>query len=475
MKVDVQDISSVEKRLVVEVPAERVAEERSSLYRRYRARVKIRGFRPGKAPQDVIKRFYGEAIEREVVTNLVQDTLPLALRESGLNPVSEPDLDEFPNLDEGALAFSYAVRLEVKPELGVVNIDGLALEFPTVEVEEEQVEEELKYLRYQHSTFEPKEGSADLGDLVTFELSAKLDGEYVLGTPITRMLEIGKGLHIDELRAPLAGLDDALVGVATDETKEFELTIADDVASDALRGKVLACSVTLKELKRVILPDLDDEFAKDLGEFEDLGQLRARIRERLVNHKQNQARRELENALTNRLIEQNSFDVPPSLVAKQENYLRRQKQVQLMMAGVDPRTNPELIEQMLTGVDREAEQQVRTLLLLEKLSEEQSIEVDEAAVETRIEQMAASGNQPLAKIRARYAEGTSERDSLEYSLRQELTLEWLLKRVVANWPADESEREPAASTAASSAEAAEPEAAPAATADADAASGRASE
>lgn len=442
MKVDVESISPVQKKLVIGVSVAEVKKERKALVRDYTARAKIRGFRPGKAPRDVIERYYGELIERDLLSNVVQSTLPQALEESGLRPVSEPGIDELPqHSDEG---MTYSVTFEVKPELGELVTDGVHVTARAGSVEQSQLDEELDYLRHQHASYEPiDDRGADIGDVISLQFEAVHDGATVLG-PTSSAMEVGQGLVLHAVGLPVPGVDDEVVGMRASEEKRFVVDLPGDFRVSHLAGKSVEVQITVDDVKRKVLPELDDDFAKDLGEHESLDSLKDTIRERLTKAEEARQKREIEKELVDLLLEKNPFDVPPSLVAKQTEHLRRQREIGLMIQGIDPRSNPDAAAQIEEGLEADATTQVKRFLLLEAAADAGEIEISDEMVEEKLQEMAETSGQNVAKLRARYHEG-SERNSLVFSLRQDAALAQLLEKALAGAnAADSAAEKPAA-------------------------------
>jgi trigger factor len=370
--------------LEVEVDAARVE----------RKRVQVRGFRPGKAPRSVLERLYGASVAEQIEHTLVAETLPGALQQAGLEPVTEPAIDaSSPAADA---VFRYTARVEVKPELSLPGTSGLPATRPRVEVSDEDVERELEQLRVRNApVIEEPEGTAVTGEhILAIDFVGRIDGRpFEGGSGRGVDFEMGSGRFLPEF-------EQQLLGAVAGEDREIRVQFPEDYRGQEVAGKQALFAVHVAAVKRRQLPDLDDEFAKDQGDFESLDALRERIRTDLTTARMSWANAELRRTLMDSLIERTPFDLPAGLVAKQ---LERQ------LATARSRLEDAMPEQALEAqLERwkeqwrgRAEREVREMLLLEAVAKAEGITAEDEEVEARVEEMAnAQGISPAVLRRA---------------------------------------------------------------------------
>jgi len=419
--------SAVRQRVEVRVPAKHVRSAFDRAYRELARQVRIRGFRPGKAPRSVLERLYGASIAEEVERTLVQQTLADAIEQVALEPVVTPEIDAEPPSPDAD--FSYTARVEVKPGIELPELEGLPGRRPRVEVTEEEVAQELERLRERNAPLveEPEETEAAEGHILAIDFVGRIDGEtFEGGTGRGVDLELGAGRFIE-------GFEEQLVGARSGDDRVVEVRFPDDYGEPSLAGKQAHFDVHVAALKRRQLPELDDEFAKDLGDFEDLAALRERIRQNLFELRDDRAKAELRRTLLDALIERTEFELPPGLVDQQ---LERQ------LRSAHQRFHDQLPhDQLHAQLERwredwrpAAEREVRERLLLDAIARERQIEVDDGEVELQIEKLAASQNLSAAQLR----KALGDEDGLVAASRRQLADEKALEFLAATAKVEET-------------------------------------
>ncbi len=305
MQVQVARISPVMMELAVEVPADAVSAEVEKVYTNLQRKARVRGFRPGKAPRQVLAHLYGPQVASDVVNALVNDTLPKALSEKNMQPVNQPKV-EAGRFEQGA-AFTYKARFEVQPDIDAVTYEGLELVRPAEAATEEAVNEQIELLRRQHARLQPPEPArpAQRGDVLTIDFTLAVDGR--------EMKDAGGEAVQVELGSPqmLPELDAALTGRRVDDELDVTATFPSSHSRKELAGKVGTLHVKVRDLKERVLPALDDEFAKDVGNFQTLVELRADVHTRLEKMLKDRADSALAEQIVEKLNERNPLDVPP--------------------------------------------------------------------------------------------------------------------------------------------------------------------
>ena len=438
MKVQMEEVSPVEKKLSFEIPREVVSQEVETAYRKLNQNVKLKGFRPGKVPRSILERYYKNQVMEEVQTKLISDSYVKALNENKILPVSEPAfLDR--QFEEGK-EFKYTVSIQVKPEVSVTEYKGLETEREKAIVSEEDVEARLRELQERHAQLKPIAAQRPVleKDFVLFDFEGTLDGKPLDGWKVNdQLVEVGRKMLV-------ADLDRHLIGLAPQEEKDVVLTLPDNYARKELAGKQIRVHLKVKEIKEKMLPALDDDFAKDVGDHATLAELKSRLRQTLEEQHKARADREAKDKLMARLIEKTPFDVPLSMIDRQLETLMNRAEWRLASQGVriDPQ-DPER-QKIREGFRPAAEKEVRSMLILEKIAEREKIEISDDELGQRLENMAREMNQRPEALRSLY-QRDDRLEELRAQLREEKTLDFLLSQakvaeVEALGPAPEKEK-----------------------------------
>lgn len=398
LRVETREDGAVARWVEVEVPASRVADAFRRAYRELGRSARVRGFRPGKAPASVLRRLYGPAVAEDVERELVSSTLGPALERAALEPVSEPSVDASPPAEEGS--FTYRARVEVKPAIEVGEVKGLPARRPSAEVRDEDVEAELEALRQRHATLveEPEDTPAATGHHVSVDYTGRIDGEpFEGGSARDAVFELGAGHAVP-------GFEEQLIGARAGEERTVRIRFPDDYAHAQLAGKEAVFDVRIVSVRRREVPALDDEFAKDLGEFETLDAVRAKIRESLAASRERRARAGLRRSLLDALIERTPFEVPAGLVRDRLHRRLHAAARELEERGL----GRSLAERQLGQWEEEwrpaVEREIREEWILEAVAREQGLAVDDEEFETRLARLAEEQGTDAARLRKAYRE-----------------------------------------------------------------------
>lgn len=421
MKIDIDMVSPVQQRVRVELPADAVNREFIRAYESLGQRAKIKGFRPGKAPRSVLQRLYGDEIKGQVLARLVEDSLSEVIRERGLHVVSRPEVEAH-DLEEGR-AFAFSAVVQIKPEVDVKNYLGQELEKVKLSVEDAQVEAALRRLQDTHAQLEPVEDrdTVEQGDFVVLDFVGSADGKTIPGAKGENYyLEVGRGNALPQF-------EEALVGLKKNGEHTISVTYPEDYFNRELAGKAAVFSVTVREIKRKILPPLDDDFAKDHGECASLEELKQKLRARLESEVQEIQERDLRERLLTRLIEANPFEVPLAMVDRQLRFLIERNQRRFTNEGRASSGSEPSTEQMRKEFEPHALRQVKATLLIEKIASLEKIEVSDKELQEKIEEAARTAGEKGMAIREVY-----RREDVREDLRSQMifdrALEFLLKR-----------------------------------------------
>ena len=328
MKTEFVDVNETRKNLRVEIPTDIVNAEIDRIAKDYSRKARIPGFRPGKAPARVIKKRYRDQILHDVAHDLIPRAIDDALRERGVEAVEPPDVRDV-TVDEGQ-PLTFTASFDTVPPFETGDYAGLSLRRPESHVETEAVDLALQRLRERAARFEPVEGRGiEHGDTAVVDLERK-DADGKVDAHENVSIELGA-------KANPPGFDEHLLGLVVGESRTFAIQYPADYTITELANAEVTYTVTAKGLKRRVLPELDDEFAKDLGEFETLDALRSRVREDLEHEARHTAERDVRAELMKQLAARVPFEVPPSLVEREldrrlEDFARR-----LMEQKIDPR------------------------------------------------------------------------------------------------------------------------------------------
>jgi trigger factor len=421
MKIDVDTVSPIQRKIRVELPADKVSEEFFRVYEGLSQRAKIKGFRPGKVPRSVLQKFYGDEVRGAVLARLVEDSLGEVIRERGLQVVSRPEV-EADDLEEGQ-AFAFSAGVEVKPEIQVKNYLGLEVKKIKLSVDDAQLELALHRLQERHARLEPVEDRdiVERGDFVTLDFVGFIDGKpFPGGKDENYQLEVGGG-------SALAQFEEALVGLKKGKEHTIRVAYPEDHSNRQLAGKVVVFSVTVQEIKKKSLPPLDDEFAKDYGECASLHELRQKIRARLEGELEEIQTRDLKEQLLSRLIDAHPFEVPPAMVERQIRYFMERQQSRSGAQGSTSSGASHSSEQIRREVEPHAVRQVKSALLLEKIAAIEKIEVSDAEIQHRVNEMARSVGENRTALQELYRRSEA-REDLRFQMVSGRTLDFLLKQ-----------------------------------------------
>ena len=416
--------SNTKREIEVEVPAEQVTRETENLIQKYQKLARLPGFRRGHVPASVIRQRFSEDIKSEVVEALVPRYFRQETEKRGMIPVSQPRVTDLHVHDGEPLRFK--ASFEVMPEIKVEGYKELRAEKPVVAVTDEEVEEALNHLREQRATFEAVEGRA-LADGDFAQVS--LDGQPKEGGSAD-----AKPVHMDEVLVEIAGKNtmpeftENLRGANAGDERSFDVTYPEDSSDKRLAGKTFVYTVKVHSLKEKHLPELNDGFAKELGEFQDLQEVRTRIRAGMEEERKHNAEREAKDKLVAELVKRNDFAVPEALVDRQVDVRLERGLRALAAQGMKQEDLKKMdLNRLRAGQQEQAAQEVKATLLLDKIAEEEKIEVSDAEIDREIEALATQSKQAAEAIRARLTrEGALDR--IRNRIRNEKTLDFLYRQ-----------------------------------------------
>ncbi len=441
MKTEFIDVSDTHKNLVVEIPSTVVDAEIDKVARDYSKAARVPGFRPGKVPPKVVRQRFRDQILHDVAHGLIPRAVDEALRERGVEPVDTPDIRDVV-VEEGQ-PLKFTATFETVPPIEPGDYASITLHQKSAAVGDSAVEEALSNLRERAARYEPVEGRGVVtGDSVVMDLvrtaTPKVETEEPLvviagePTPPRRSAEPQTDRH-DGVTVEIGaaanppGFDDHLVGLHEGDDKTFEVRYPDDYAIEELAGTTVSYAVSVKSIRKRVVPDLDDEMAKDLGDFESLEALRTRVRADLEHEAMHEAEREARGELLKQLAERVTFDVPASLLDREidrrmEDFVRR-----LMDQQIDPMKVNINWEEFREKQRDAASEAVRGALALDEVARRERIAATEDEINAELERYAERSGRSAAAVRAKLEkEGGIAR--LYSGLRREKTVDFLLSK-----------------------------------------------
>jgi len=411
--------ASCRRELELEIPAEEVSKKMETVAREFARLATVPGFRRGKAPVSLIRRRFADDIKGEVLQTLVPDCVERALAEQKLTPVSQPKVDKL-DFNEGQPVKFRAV-FEVMPGFELASYKGLELEMPSLEITEEDVTKTLEEMRERAAAFAPLEGRAiQDGDYAQLKLLGTPDGG---GDPLQAesvLCHIGA----EETMEPF---NTNLKGASAGEHKDFDVEYPADYPDPKLAGKLYHYAVEVLGIKTKKLPDLNDDFAKDVSDAATLEDLKKKVREGLEHERDHKHKELLHERVLAALVKLHDFPVPESLVEHQMD-VRLERVVRSLAAqGVDPRAvNVDWVTLRRRQEDR-ARDDVKAELIIDRIATAENVDVTEEEVTRELEHMAGHSNESAEALRARLTkQGTLDR--MKAKLRSDKTLDWLAQQ-----------------------------------------------
>ena len=420
MKIDIDELNPVQRKVRVELPAETVASEFSRAYKNLGRRVRVKGFRTGKIPRSVLQGIYGDEVKGEVRSHLVEESLGEIVRERGLQIVSRPEVEANDLSESGA--FSFSAVFEIKPEIAVRDYLGIEVEKVKLSITDAQVEEALQRLQESHARLElvSNRDIVQKGDFVTLDFDGSIGGKpFAGGKGENYTLEVGAGQALPQF-------DDAVTGLQLGAPRNVQVRYPENYPNKEIAGKVVDFALVAREIKQKVVPVLDDEFAKDHGECASLDELRGRIRARLTGELKRYQDEDLKEKIISGLIDAHSFAAPPSMIERQTRYLMERYQNQIAsQSGADGPAAPP-VEEAKKTMEARAMRQVQATLLVEKIAQLEKIEITDKEVQERVDSMARAASERAKTVREFYARPEA-RDELRAQLVFDRAVDYLLE------------------------------------------------
>ncbi|MBV4428885.1 trigger factor [Clostridium tyrobutyricum] len=386
MNVKVEKIENNVVKMEITVESEKFNEAVKKAFAKNAKKFNIPGFRKGKAPMNIIKKYYGEGVFYEDAINFCCDeTYPTALKENDIKPVDYPKID-IVQIGENK-DFIYSADVTVVPEVELGEYKGVEVKKNTYEVTDEEVEQELKSRQEKNARIETKEdGTVEKGNITVIDFKGYVDDKaFQGGEGKDYELEIGSGTFIDNF-------EDQLIGLKVGDQKDVEVTFPEEYGSEELNGKKALFKVAIKAIKIKELPELDDEFAKEISEFDTLDEVKADIKKKKQEENELRAKREYEDAVIDAVSSNAKIDIPDIMVDKEIDAMLKDLEMRLKYQGLDLKSyykytnNTE--EKVREYMRETAQKKVRTDLVISKIGEVENIKAEDEELLNRATEMA---------------------------------------------------------------------------------------
>ncbi len=420
MKVTVEELSPSKRALHVELPLDQVVATMETTLREWRRRLQLPGFRRGKVPPEIIQRRFQSDLKEEVLRELIPESYRQALVQADLTPVGQPRVEDVHFHDGEPLR--YRAVVEVKPPVDVRDYRGILLERKPVQVSDEEVDRALEYLREDAAEYVPMEGwPAMRDDLVILDHEGTLHGKpFKGGTWKNQTLILGHGGY-------LPGFEEQIAGMQKGDTKQFRLAFPEDSPRKDLAGRTVEFTVAMKEVKKRRVPELNDEFARTVGEADSLAVLRDKLRQQLTERKAREQDAELKRALLEKLAAAHEVELPEALVEAEAASFLQDLAATLKATGGRVRGLPENAEGLRAKALEMARRRVKESLLLEAVARQEGLTVSDAEIDAEVEAMAAAYRQEVPEVR-RALEDPGRRAGLTARMLERKALDFLFQQ-----------------------------------------------
>ncbi|MGD2063501.1 MAG: trigger factor [Nitrospirota bacterium] len=423
METNVQEVSPCRWQVRVTLAAEETVPHFDKAYRALQRTARIPGFRPGKVPLSVIRKRFGDAVREDVGNTLLKETFPQALEEHSLKAIGPPALEEI-DLQEGS-PFTYMAQVDVLPEVELGDVTGVEVTRRDVVVPEEMIDSTLERMRQENaqvSTVGDADAALSQGQIGVIDFQGRIDGEPFEGGSGERFsVELGAGRLFPDFESGIEGM-------TRGENREITVTFPEDYREE-YAGKQAEFTVTLHEIQDKVVPEVDDEFAKDL-DFADLPALRAEIRSKLEERIAASQRQSHHQEIADRLLEMHSPEIPPTLLEGQLDLMVRNRLVHLVQEGKTVEEAEEQRAALREELAPDARKRAQLTLILDKIAEVNGLQIDDAAIEAQLKKEALDASVSPDVMRRYYESQFGSLDPIHDQLREEAAYDYVLEHAV---------------------------------------------
>ena len=412
MQVTVESTGALERRMRVELPAERIEQEINSRLKTVGRTAKLKGFRPGKVPPKVVKQRYGKAIREEVISELMQKSYTDAVMQENLNPAGGPKIE--PEDNKGDNNFAYVATFEIMPNVELKDLDKIAVEIPEVTISKGDMDDMILRLRRQKATWEEVDRKSGDGDKVIVDFSGTLKGEEFEGGKGTEVpVVLGQGQMLPDF-------DKALFGIKAGDEKTFKVKFPKDYHADELNGKKVDFAIKVHRVEEEVLPPLDDSLAESFEVTEGgLEKFLADVKENMEREAEQKLKGDVREQIMNALLESNPVEIPNTLKHQEAHSLQHDAMKRMGIEDHDKAPPLDNFEEM-------AEKRVQLSLLIGQLISEQKLTVDADKVRERVEEMCA-GYENSEDMINMYLGNQQVMQQIQPVVLEQQALDWLLE------------------------------------------------
>ena len=424
MQVTVTDINSVKKKIQIQIPQEDVSKELDSAYLQLKKTAKIKGFRPGKTPRALLERMFHKDVHADVTNTLIQNSLIDAIKQESITFIGMPDIDP-PELDPAA-PYVYDFTVELKPELSPIAFEGVELKKTLYKMSEAEVDHQLEMVRKQLAEFVPieEDRAAIDGDYAVIDYEGLKDGKPFEQTQKTENHTIKLGQHMIT-----EAFDREIIGMKAGDRKEFAVTFPKDYHNGDLAGLDIAFTVTLKEIRKEVIPAVDNELAKKLGKFETIDDVKDTIRKNLQQGYDKRSEQELQEQIFEKLLTE-KFELPETLVKFELDGIIADTEMRFSQSNMtldQIGLTREKLEEQYRDV---AENQVRRHLFLSKIIEQEKMELPEEELNAEFASFAQAIGQPVNFIKEYYQKSPDKLEGFKHALLEKKVFDLIIGKAV---------------------------------------------
>jgi len=415
---NIEELSSVKKKLSFEIPWDEVKNELDTVYRDIGKKAKIKGFRPGKIPRKVLETYFKEKAENETINNIVNKFYWQALEEKRIVALSRPDINQ-EGLKENSV-FSFSASFETEPEFEPQGYKGMELEKEIFKVTKNDMDKRINELKQMFATMEEAKDDrpAVKGDFVVMDFTGNFNGELLPELKADNFfLEIGS-------QGFIPGFEEQLIGMKKGKENVIKVVFPNDYHENKFADKEVTFNVTIKNIREKKLPEFDENFIKNFDKYDTLEDLKNDVRQSLEEESQRLSEMNLHNKITEILRKENEFEAPPSLIERQIFYMMVDAQKRMTSAGMDERKAMELSFKMHDKFKDEAVKTVKTFLLIKKIAQKESLALEEGDIEKHIQELAVKYGKDHELLKKTY-ENQENRNNIEVELVQKKVFDFI--------------------------------------------------
>jgi trigger factor len=414
----IEDLSPVKKKMSMDIPWGEVKEELDAVYTAIGKKAKIKGFRPGKVPRNILETYFKGQAEEETITNIVNKYYWQTLEEKGISPVSRPEINQ-EGMKENT-DFSFSASFETEPEFEPQGYKGMAVEKDLIKVTDDDVLKRIDEIRQMFATIEEvvEDRPAAEGDFVVMDFTGSMDGQsYDELKAQDSFLEIGSKKFVP-------GFEEQLVGMKKSETKEIKVKFPDDYHESKFASQDVTFTVTVKSLREKKLPENDETLIKNFEKYDSFDDFKEDVRKSLEEKAQRMSEVTLQNRITDNLIKENEIEVPSTMLERQIYYMMMDTQKRMVSAGIDENTAMDFGFKMRDKYKDDAAKIAKSFMILKKIAQKESLVAEEDDLEKYLQDLAQQSGKDYESLKTMYKSEDRE-ESLKMEIIQKKVFDFI--------------------------------------------------